>query len=260
MTETRPDRTRIVDALRQRLEPDERVLALWEGGSAAWGRLDDLSDLDLLVLVRDDAAEGILGLLDACLEAISPIATRFRLPAPTWHGHEQCFYRLRDCSEFLILDVVVMHESAPDRFLERERHGEGIVVFDKTGQIVPARLDRIDFRSRVERKLDQLEKSFPLFQSLVRKEALRGHDLDALAFYQSQTLAPLLTVLRIRHCPERFDFGLRYVERDLPADVVRHVRRLWFVGNLGEILSSQRQAEELFFSTLGEIRRLGVRL
>jgi predicted nucleotidyltransferase len=260
MPDSIPDRVRILECLRRGLEPDPRVLALWEGGSAAFNRLDELSDLDLMLLVRDDSAGDVLESLERLLETISPIAMRYQLPSPTWHGHEQCFYRLRDCSEFLMLDIVVIRESAPGRFLEHERHGKGIVSFDKTGGIAPIGIDAIEFRRRLKQKLEQLESSFPLFQPLVRKEAQRGHAFDTLAFYQSQTLSPLLTLLRIRHCPRRFDFGLRYVELDLPAELVHRIRHLWFVGSLEEILAGQREAEKLFSATLADIRRRGIRL
>jgi len=33
------------------------------------------------------------------------------------------------------------------------------------------------------------------------------------------TLAPLIELMRIRHCPDRFDFGPRYLDRDLPAEL-----------------------------------------
>jgi hypothetical protein len=159
-----------------------------------------------------------------------------------------------------MLDVVVLRRSAPERFLERERHGEPVVYFDKTGDISGRSIDRTTIRERIETRLEQLRVTFPLFQPLVRKELLRGNDLDALAFYQSQTLAPLLTLLRIRHCPARFDFGLRYVDRDLPAELATTVRTLWFVSRPGEIEAKQREAEALFERMLGELEAFGIEI
>jgi hypothetical protein len=252
------DRHAVLAALRRALEPDDRFLAMWEGGSAAFDRLDAWSDLDIMLLVDDGAAGAALMALESTLESLSPISLRHRLAQPTWHGHEQAFYRLRDTDEFLMLDVVVMERSAGNRFLERERHGNGVISFDKTGEIVPVPADHDDLARRARQRLEQLRTSFPLFQPLVRKELLRGRDLDALAFYQSQTLSPLLTLLRIRYCPERFDFGMRYLDRDLPADLARLVRQLWFVGGPEQIGGLQRRAEQLFAVTLAEIDALGI--
>jgi len=252
------DRGRVLAAVRQALESEPRVLALWEGGSAAWQRLDAWSDLDLMILVEDDSVESTWALLEKTLETLGPISLRHGLSPPTWHGHDQVFYRLRDSSEFLMLDVMVLRRSAPERFLERERHGEPLVYFDKTGEIVPAPADREALRKRIQLRLAQLRSIFPLFQPLVKKELLRGNDLDALAFYQGQTLAPLLALLRIRHCPERFDFGLRYADRDLPPEVAAQVRALWFVSSAKEIASKREQAEALFKATLAEIDTSGI--
>jgi predicted nucleotidyltransferase len=252
------DRLRLVTLLRESLQPLPRVLAMWEGGSAAWGRLDEWSDLDVLVLVEDDFVEAAFEALEAALSAASPISLRYVLPRPTWHGHDQRFYQLRDAGPFLMLDVVVLRRSAPERFLERERHGEPVVYFDKTGDISARAIDRGTLRARISARLEQLRVTFPLFQPLVRKELLRGNDLDALAFYQSQTLAPLLMLLRMRHCPARFDFGLRYVDRDLPPDVTATVRALWFVSRPGEIEKKQREAEALFERVLGELAESGI--
>jgi len=254
------DRRRLVTLLRESLEPLPGVLALWEGGSAAWGRLDEWSDLDVLVLAEDDFVGETFDALEEALRSAGPISLRYVLPQPTWHGHDQRFYRLRDAGPFLMLDVVVLRRSAPERFLERERHGEPVVYFDKTGDISGRSIDRTTIRERIETRLEQLRVTFPLFQPLVRKELLRGNDLDALAFYQSQTLAPLLTLLRIRHCPARFDFGLRYVDRDLPAELATTVRTLWFVSRPGEIEAKQREAEALFERMLGELEAFGIEI
>jgi len=79
------DRHVILAALRHTLEPDDRVLAMWEGGSAAFGRLDAWSDLDIVLLVDDDATESTLVALESTLASLSPISLRHRLAQPTWH-------------------------------------------------------------------------------------------------------------------------------------------------------------------------------
>jgi len=253
-------RDQLVSVIRSALEPLSGVLAMWEGGSAAWGRQDEWSDLDILLLVEDDFVEPAFRALEAAIESQSGIDLRHRLPAPTWHGHDQSFYRLRDAGPYLMLDVVVLRRSKDDRFMERERHGEPVVYFDKTHELASRPVDRRAVKTRIEARLAQLRQTFPLFQPLVRKELKRRNDLDALAFYQTATLAPLLTLLRMRYCPARFDFGLRYVDRDLPADIATKVRGLWFVSGPGELDQKQREAEALFERVLGEIDRAGIDL
>lgn len=247
-------RDAILAAVRRAVEPLPFVLAMWEGGSAAWGRDDRWSDVDLQLLVEDDRVGDAIAAVETALTALSPIEIRFEAPRPTWHGHDQVFYRLRDAGEHRIVDVAVMRRSAPQQLRERERHGERRIAFDKTGDAQPTALDRERHARRVAERLRQLSLAFPLFQSLVKKELLRGNPLGAIAFYHSHTLQPLLTLLRIRHCPERFDFGPRYAALDLPLERLQRLEPLWFVAGVDEIESKRAQAEAFFYEVLDEIR------
>jgi hypothetical protein len=107
--------------------------------------------------------------------------------------------------------------------------------------------------SGLARSVEQLRVSFPLFQHLTKKKLLRGNKMGALAFYYSHTLRPLLTLLRIRHCPDRFDFGPRYSRVDLPPTVVDGLESLWFVSTPAELEAKCRRAEECFYATMDEI-------
>jgi hypothetical protein len=247
------DRSHILAAVRQALEPEPFVLAMWEGDAAAWARADTWSDIDLQLLVEDEQVEAAFALVERALESLSPIEFRFAVPQPTWHGHDQMFYRLRDADENLLIDLAVMKRSSKHQLRERERHGERVIHFDKTGEAAPVALDRPALRRRIEERLAQLRITFEMFQCLTKKELLRGNALGALAVYHSHTLGPLLTLLRIRHCPERFDFGLRYSALDLPAEVTKSLEELWFVGDVSEIAAKRDQAEKMFHAVLQAI-------
>jgi predicted nucleotidyltransferase len=192
-------RADITTALRAALEPLAGVLAVWEGGSAAFGRADAWSDLDLYVLAEDDAVELALGAAVEALGAIGPLAVCHRLPEPTWHGHSQVFVRLANAPAHLVVDLVVLRRSVPERFLEEERHGVPLVWFDRTGEIRPLRLDREAFAAGAARRLEALRAEFDLFQGFVRAEVARGDAMAALGAYRACTLRPLLEAVRLRH-------------------------------------------------------------
>lgn len=42
-------------------------------------------------------------------------------------------------------------------------------------------------------------------------------------------------MLRLRHCPQRFGFGMRYLNDDLPADVAQRLTALAFVADASEL-------------------------
>ncbi|MCP3903083.1 MAG: hypothetical protein GY715_05545, partial [Planctomycetes bacterium] len=204
-------------------------------------------DVDLLVVAEDERVEDVFSALEPVLESLSPIDRRYRLPAPTWHGHEQAFYRFRDASPHTLLDLVVLELSSDERYLERERHGDAVVLLDRDGLVTPPPpLDWDAHRTRMERKLVDVLARFPIFQSFVLKAIERGQPTDAMQFYRGMTLIPLVELLRIRHCPERFDYGLRYLDRDLPAELKETVDRLSYAADMDELRRFQAEAEALF--------------
>jgi len=247
-------RQQIIDELHARLDRETYVLAAWLGGSDATGRTDALSDIDLQVIVGDERVEDTISLVRAILEQLSPIEHTYRLPEPTPHGHAQIFCRLRDADPDHFLDLLVIRESAPDRFLERERHGDAVVLFDRHGLVAPAAMDWTRHRERMQSRLATMRSVFRLFQPLVTRGIRRGMPAESAQAYQIHTLRPLVELLRMRYCPERFDFGLRYLDRDLPREWRAEIERLAFPGP-DTFLTLHRQAVAHFEAQLEDLDR-----
>jgi predicted nucleotidyltransferase len=253
MTEYALGHDRILAALKGALEPLEYTHAMWEGGAAAFGRADEWSDIDLQVDVDDDRVEEALALIERTIEALSPIELRYRLPEPTWHGHAQVFYRLRDASPYLLLDLVVLRHSNDVKFLEPEIHGPAVFYFDKAGLAQAPAFDAIAWQARLRERLAALRATFDLFQVLTLKELNRGNWLEALAYYQGYTLRPLLEVLNMRYRPTRYNFGSRYVYYELPAEVARRLESLYFVASGAAIAAKRAEAEAWFRQTCEDL-------
>jgi hypothetical protein len=247
------DREEILEALRGALEPEPRVLAMWEGGSAAWGRVDEWSDLDLQLLVEDDWVEPAFELVERALAALSRIELRWPVPMPTFHGHRQCFYRLEAAGPFLVIDLAVLKLSAPLRFLEPEQHGWARVLFDKGGHLTPPPFSTEEHRKKMRADLQSLRGQVDLLSAFVDKELLRGQRLDALNFYMNLVLRPLVAVLGMRHRPLRYSFGPRYLHRDLPEALARELEDLYFVADASELPAKLDRARTLFHRALAEL-------
>jgi hypothetical protein len=85
-----------------------------------------------------------------------------------------------------------------------------------------------------------------MFQVLVEKETWRGNAIDALYFYQSLTLAPLVELLRIRHDPLRHNWGYRYLHRTLPRAEAARLQRLMFVAAPEAVPAKRAEAAAWF--------------
>jgi hypothetical protein len=153
-------RTAIGDAICAVLVGRAGVAALWEGGSAATGRLDEYSDID----------------------SSSSSATASRV-----------------CSS------IAPETSGQCRSITRHSPRAG------------------------PRGSCSCRAQFPS-TACCRKGTGAGHPLEALGFYQA-LLRALIELLGMRHRPDRFDYGWRYVESELPADAQALIRRYAFVAD-----------------------------
>jgi hypothetical protein len=251
-------RARLVDAMHSTLEPRSDVHAAWLGGADAFGAADALSDVDLNVDVSDGAVRSVFGAIEAALDELGGVEARWQVPEPTWHGHAQTFYRLRDAPETLLLDVALQERNTThDRFLEREQHGEPVVLFDRVGVARSRPLDRPAQASKMRARLDQIAARAAVFGCFPQKEARRGRPLDALAFWHSMLIAPLVEVLRMRWCPDRFSFGLRYLDRDLPAEVHARLRELAYVKDLDDLVEKAPRARAWLADEVARLQARG---
>jgi hypothetical protein len=216
-------RSRIIGAICDALRPREDVLAAWEGGSAAFGTLDAYSDVDVNVLVSDSAPlEGVHRVVEAALTSVSPVT--FSHPAPPGR-----YYKLSDGGPYLFVDVCLFRAGTSDRHLDVERHGFPRILFDKGDWLRVPALNVEVVAERCSARCAELRTWFATSESFVRKEVSRGREVDALSAFWGYTLRPLADILRLTHCPVRWDFGMRYLDRDLPPDVYQRFRSLAFV-------------------------------
>ena len=166
MKEQSITRKNIIDTLMTTLKPLDYVNALWEAGAASFNRIDEWSDLDLMVDVEDERVGDTFESIEKAVLTLSETGVKFRLPEPTWHGHSQIFYRLKKASPFLFLDIVVIKKSNEGKFLQFQIHGEPIVHFDKIGVVKNDPIDSKSFLNRIEKRLETLKTTFDLFQVL----------------------------------------------------------------------------------------------
>ncbi len=239
-------REQILDALRQVLEPQDHVLAMWEGGAAAFGRLDAWSDIDLMVVVHNEKVNEAFEIIERALASLSPIELKYSPAQLPWPGIYQTFYRLRDAGPYLLVDAAVLQESAPDKLLTPEIHSKAVVYFDKVGLVQAPPFDWLAWQERMEKRIGILRVMFDLFQNLILKELNRGNRLEALAFYQGYTLRPLVEALRIQYQPARYNFHTRYAYYDLPVDVVERLENLFFIRDENDLRAKREQAESWF--------------
>jgi hypothetical protein len=130
---------------------------------------------------------------------------------------------------------------------------------DKKGVIVQAPTDVAAFAAKLARHLVHIEGPAELMHPFVEKELARNRPANAMANYQGVVLNRLVAALRMRYCPWRHDFGLRYINDDLPAAVYAQVLPLIYVGSPEELPAKKALAMALLRATLTELKPLDLK-
>jgi len=250
------NRAMIIDNIVECLKPLDYVHALWAMGSASFDRIDEWSDIDTMVIVDDDKVEETFTVIEQMLDKLSPIELKYRRPDPGWHDIFQTIYRLEGTSQFLFIDFNVIKESNPHKNLERDMHGEPIVLFDKKGLIKETYLGKKEHEIEVKERLQFIKKRFPLARAFVLKELNRGNDIAAFANYNRMMYWPLVDALRIKHCPERYDFGEAYARYDLPEKEWQTLKELCYVSSPEDLKQKIDYAEKRFKEVIDELEKM----
>jgi len=253
MSTYRIGRDTILRAVVDGLSGSDDVTAVWEGGAAAFGRVDEWSDLDIMIAVRPGTKDAAITIVDRALESLGPITVRYRLPEPAWHGHSQVFYMLEDASPYEFVDTCFMDDDTERKFLEPETHGTARVHFDRAGFVDQQPADPGATRDRIAKRIAALRQTTQLGRTGTLKELARGNDIEALAYYSGSILRPLVELLRIRHCPGRQQFHTRYIQYDLPVEIVTRLRPLFFVRDADAVRAAHAEASRWMDRLLDEL-------
>lgn len=249
-------REEIILAITETLKSLDYVNAMWQCGSAAFKRVDEWSDIDIAVDVEDDRVMDIFPILDKLLESIAPIELCVGYPQAMSPGGYQKVYRLKGISRFMVVELCAVKHSSKEKFIQREIHEDILVRFDKKNVTEHKPLDKEMFNETLKGRLEMLDKLFNIYQFLIEKELNRNNHIEALAFYQNFSLAPLVEVLRMKYGPYRYSFRSRYVYYDLPKEVVERLEKFYFVTDSKDLADKHKEIIVWFNEVAGELKSI----
>jgi uncharacterized protein YlbG (UPF0298 family)/predicted nucleotidyltransferase len=235
-------REQIIPPIIEKLNSLGFVQAVWEGGAIAFDRVDDWSDIDLAVVIEDSRSGEAFAAVEEAIKSVTPIETVYDIKQPGWEGHEQKFYKLKDASKFLLIDLSVINESAPDKLLEPEIHGRAKVHFDKTGVTKKYSLNKEAHGKKIKNSITRLKLVQEVFGMMPEKEINRGNHIEAVVLYYNYILRSLLEALKIKYTPTRFNFFVRYVHYELPQDIVKRLQDLYYVSSPEDLKKKYKEA------------------
>jgi predicted nucleotidyltransferase len=243
----------LIDAIVEELKALESVHAVWEGGAAAFGRLDKWSDIDLYVLVDDKREDDAFSAVERGIRRVSSVKVKYDMPQGGWPGAFQAYYKVEGASDYLILDLAVVTPSSPEKFLDVEVHGEAVFHFNRLGTVRVTHSDLQSFSEKLRKRVARLKVRDEVFSIMVQKEINRGNLVEALDMYRVVVLDSLVESLRMLHNPYHHDFRTRYIHYELPKEIVTRLEDLYIVRDLRDLQDKYRRALKWYREILKDL-------
>lgn len=219
----------IINAVSMGVRPLTEVLAFWECGSVAFNLEDQYSDIDLNILLSDECGtDSIYKVVESALESVSPIEASHSDPPGR-------YFKLKGGGDYLLVDVCIYRAGDLAERLDKTRHGNIIPLFDKGDWLRHESSPDVNRPLAIANRLKDHQTWFSVSQNFVWKAIFRDRQVEALAAYWGYTLKPLVELVRIKYCSHRWDFGMRYLEQDLPAVVYNELCCLMYIGKPSEL-------------------------
>ncbi len=251
-------RQEILNRLIETLKPLDYVYAAWQCGSAAFKRVDEWSDIDIVVDVEDDKLMDTFKILDSSLESLAKIENTYECPQSLSPGAYQKVYKLQGTSKFMVIEICAVKHTSTEKLLSKEIHGDILVLFDKCDVAKVTPINKVEFARTLKTRIKNVESLFNMYQILIEKELNRHNYIEAISFYQSFSLGLLLEMLRIKYKPYRYNFKTRYVYYDFPEDVVKRLHNFYFIKDGKELREKHEETIKWFNEIMDELKKMNI--
>lgn len=200
----------VIKYLKPLLLENETIYTIWEGGSKATHRLDEYSDLDLMMVTDKANIKSTYDFLENILEKAFGIKQIYQVKEPAWHGFSQRFYQLKQTPKYFYLDVCILHPEINDKFTASDRHGKPFVWKDTIDFIDSSKTPKNQILTKARSIYNHAVKSEFILRNEVTKSLLRENLIDAHLMINTYLLRHVVPLLNIKYRIALADFGLRY--------------------------------------------------
>ncbi len=232
---------KIVDELKDLLEQDSAVHAMWIAGSVAEGNNDELSDVDLWIDIDDDQDRQVLDKIEKFLSAKDTIDVNFSegLTPPFTH----VVYHLAQMKPLHFIEINLHSHSHKFGLFDSLRKIK--VLFDKDNTTKFEPFDEASYNKILKERKQFLLEKIEFGELSVRKEIQRKQFMEALHNYQFWLVEPVIELIRIKHAPLKITYGLKHGSRDLPKDAVAAIESLYSIKSLEDLVNKINEVNKL---------------
>jgi hypothetical protein len=248
------DRQKIIDTIKEGLESDENVYALWLEGADGLKRTDSFSDVDFWIDAEDGTEELVLDKCEQLLSKLGDLDFIDRIE----HAHRQIFQRnmhIKDMSEYLLIDICVQSHSrgsAGSTFYTDDIAEFPLVLFDKAGVVTilpPEKMSADILRPVFERCIAKYSQ-----RPRLTKHIKRGRFLEAYRYYEVYVRRPLIDMLRLIYTPRHYEYGYTHLTEHFPKKVVEELEELYVITNVADIEANLEKADEIYYDAYNSLK------
>lgn len=232
---------KIVDELKELLEKDSTIHAMWIAGSVAEGTADELSDVDLWVDIDDNQDKHVLDKIEEFLAKKGTIDINFSegLTPPFTH----VVYHLTQMSPLHFIEINLHSHSHKFGLFDSLRKVKVLFDKDNTTELEP--FDEASYIKMLSERKQFLIEKIKFGESSVTKEIKRKQFMEALHNYQFWLVEPIIELIRIKHSPFKITYGLKHGSRDLPKDAVASIESLHTISSIDDLNNKINEVKEL---------------
>lgn len=221
----------IVEELKEIMEQDEVVHAMWIAGSVAEGNNDELSDVDLWLDIDDGADEAIFSAIEKFLGTKGTLDINFSEGITPPYSHS--VYHLAGMNPYHFIEITLHSHSNEIGLFDSLRKIK--VLFDKDDTTNFKSFDEASYNKMLQERKQFLIEKIEFGEQSVTKEITRRQFLEALHNYQFWLVEPIIELARIKYAPLKITYGLKHATRDLPEDTVKEIESLHIIKSLDDL-------------------------
>ncbi len=250
-------RDEIIKAVYDEFINNEKVHAYWLDGSDGREKVDEYSDIDIVLDVSDGHEEEIFKLTEARLSTLGDLDLNYQED----HGHDklkQKVYHLKNSSKYLLIDFCIQSHSR-DKDEAAYSIDDSIeipkVLFDKKNVVTFKEFDKTQIRTDILDNIKEFKSRYKQV-SRVEKYIKREQYLEASMYYGKYLAAPIVELMRMKYTPKYHYLHLIHASEHLPKEEVEILNRLYKYSSLKDLSDNIKYAKEIFNDLVLEVEDL----
>jgi|GEM_PF-16998 len=238
-------RREIIERVKENLNQNANVYALWLEGGDALNRADDFSDLDFWLDVKDGYEHVIL---DKCEKLIAEFGEL------DYISEEQPYPKIfkktlhiKDTSEFFLIDFYVQSHSrgsVSSTFYADDIAEFPLVLFDKSNVVSilpPEQMSKAQIKPVFERCVSKYNRR-PTLMKHIKHERF----MEALNSFEEYVRFPIICMLRLVYTPRHYEYGYMLLSEHLPKKIIDDLNSLYKVTCVEDIERLLETADEIY--------------